>query len=540
MTRLEQAEKLMAHVASMAGKDWFAGHMFLATFLNPAGFDESWQAEVARIIGEPLKSTSPASPVTMETDWQGHPIPANETPSTVINVWSVNDLIAGSEFDEILNRSWQGFLAYVENGIETYLERFGEEDLMTEGATITIKLLRMPKSEYDGVVESEFEPEASSPVAAPTPYYQQWKATAELNSKLEEELETVRPFREVAQEIDKIFGCDHTRNGAEDCQNLVRHVREMKAELADLREKVNAKYWEGIAEENTGLRALRESLETQLENAKGIIVKLSREANPRAEKAEELLARAYDAGHRHGFEEGETTSECMDAIHAHLCNVGKDPNAKKASSSVGASPVEAIAKAKHDALIYAAEMFEVARGIAIQYGDNSSIVSNQMSADCCRKWAKEFLGASPVEGETIAAPVIHGTSPGKPFHAVCGSDEPNQQTTNVLENVTCPKCDAADDNDGVAVETDLAPAVTDTSGWKAWECDLGCCQLVMFDHGDQRSRVLSQGEWREWEEHSVFYSPNALKKIGWNELTSTPKGQEAIASLDKQLKGGGE
>lgn len=38
------------------------------------------------------------------------------------------------------------------------------------------------------------------------------------------------------------------------------------------------------------------------------------------------LLRAYDAGHRHGWEEGPSNTETMDGLHAFLCNVGYDPN----------------------------------------------------------------------------------------------------------------------------------------------------------------------------------------------------------------------
>jgi len=34
----------------------------------------------------------------------------------------------------------------------------------------------------------------------------------------------------------------------------------------------------------------------------------------------ELLQRAYDSGHRHGWEPGESTNEVMNALHAFLEN----------------------------------------------------------------------------------------------------------------------------------------------------------------------------------------------------------------------------
>ena len=37
-----------------------------------------------------------------------------------------------------------------------------------------------------------------------------------------------------------------------------------------------------------------------------------------------LLRRAYDSGHRHGWEPGESTSEVMNALHAFLENETDD------------------------------------------------------------------------------------------------------------------------------------------------------------------------------------------------------------------------
>jgi len=38
------------------------------------------------------------------------------------------------------------------------------------------------------------------------------------------------------------------------------------------------------------------------------------------------LLKAYDAGHRKGWEPGPTVQETMDNLHAFLCNAGFDPN----------------------------------------------------------------------------------------------------------------------------------------------------------------------------------------------------------------------
>jgi hypothetical protein len=48
------------------------------------------------------------------------------------------------------------------------------------------------------------------------------------------------------------------------------------------------------------------------------------------EAAEDLLLRAYQSGHREGWEASETVNECMNAIRAYLKNQGKDPALKGA------------------------------------------------------------------------------------------------------------------------------------------------------------------------------------------------------------------
>lgn len=38
------------------------------------------------------------------------------------------------------------------------------------------------------------------------------------------------------------------------------------------------------------------------------------------------LLRAYESGHREGWEEGPSVRETMDGLHAVLCNIDLDPN----------------------------------------------------------------------------------------------------------------------------------------------------------------------------------------------------------------------
>ncbi|HUT60196.1 MAG TPA: hypothetical protein VNA25_20305 [Phycisphaerae bacterium] len=40
----------------------------------------------------------------------------------------------------------------------------------------------------------------------------------------------------------------------------------------------------------------------------------------------DLLTRCYHSGHREGWQDSETTSECMQAVHDFLCYHDRDPN----------------------------------------------------------------------------------------------------------------------------------------------------------------------------------------------------------------------
>ena len=41
------------------------------------------------------------------------------------------------------------------------------------------------------------------------------------------------------------------------------------------------------------------------------------------------LLRAYDSGHRKGWEPGPSVQTTMDGLHAFLCNIGYDPNERE-------------------------------------------------------------------------------------------------------------------------------------------------------------------------------------------------------------------
>lgn len=85
-------------------------------------------------------------------DWQGRDVPADEAPETEIKWW-VLDSISGNEYDEIWIRGWQDMLAYVENNLDTHLERFDEEEL-AEGIQVKFKLRTGTREEYDEVANA--------------------------------------------------------------------------------------------------------------------------------------------------------------------------------------------------------------------------------------------------------------------------------------------------------------------------------------------------------------------------------------------------
>jgi hypothetical protein len=93
--------------------------------------------------------------MTSNTDWQGKEIPLNEPGSKIIDVWSVMPHPQSpNNYDELLCRSWQEMLDVVKNNLETFLERFDEEELR-EGVTLKFRLQRCHKADYDEVMHDE-------------------------------------------------------------------------------------------------------------------------------------------------------------------------------------------------------------------------------------------------------------------------------------------------------------------------------------------------------------------------------------------------
>lgn len=110
-----------------------------------------------------------------------------------------------------------------------------------------------------------------------------WKRQADMlrvhANSLEDDHANCKQFRQICQRIDQLFGCDHTSRGPEDAENPVRHVRELKeerdglrTELETLRQMVNAKYWNGVARDNTTLRSRLHKVKHHIGVMEGMIL----------------------------------------------------------------------------------------------------------------------------------------------------------------------------------------------------------------------------------------------------------------------------
>ena len=85
------------------------------------------------------------------TDHNGYDVKPDEPPDKEILVWEIEPHLQHSDYDYMVERSWQEMLALVANNLEYFLERHDEAQLM-EGVTIKFKLKKMQKSDYDEIV----------------------------------------------------------------------------------------------------------------------------------------------------------------------------------------------------------------------------------------------------------------------------------------------------------------------------------------------------------------------------------------------------
>jgi hypothetical protein len=84
--------------------------------------------------------------MTQNTDWQGYPIAADETPETNIKWWEVDPHPCRPGYI-LRERSWQSMLKHVGESLDLMLQRDGVE---TDGCSITFRVV-------EGTVEQYFE-----------------------------------------------------------------------------------------------------------------------------------------------------------------------------------------------------------------------------------------------------------------------------------------------------------------------------------------------------------------------------------------------
>lgn len=87
-----------------------------------------------------------------EHDWEGHPLPANESPDTVIDVWEISPALGLCEdADSIVVRDWHRLLDILQDRIVFLLDDRSRDDLI-EGVSLNCKLVQMQKADYDNIV----------------------------------------------------------------------------------------------------------------------------------------------------------------------------------------------------------------------------------------------------------------------------------------------------------------------------------------------------------------------------------------------------
>lgn len=93
-------------------------------------------------------------PELSNRDWQGMPIPDDETDDTTITVWEVDPHISDSRYDIAVVRSRWDLLCFLEEHVELWLDRYSEADLRA-GVTLKIRLCDMSKRDYAQITAAE-------------------------------------------------------------------------------------------------------------------------------------------------------------------------------------------------------------------------------------------------------------------------------------------------------------------------------------------------------------------------------------------------
>ena len=82
--------------------------------------------------------------MTQNTDWQGHPIAADETADAKIKWWEVDPHPAKPGYI-LRERSWQAMLKYVRESLDVILERDGVE---SDGCLIKFRVVEGTVAQY--------------------------------------------------------------------------------------------------------------------------------------------------------------------------------------------------------------------------------------------------------------------------------------------------------------------------------------------------------------------------------------------------------
>lgn len=83
-------------------------------------------------------------------DWEGKDVSQNEKSDAEILIWEISPhLQASGKYDVAWIRGWQEMLKFLEGNLEFYLEKFTKEEMLEEGVTIKIKLIKMKKDHFE-------------------------------------------------------------------------------------------------------------------------------------------------------------------------------------------------------------------------------------------------------------------------------------------------------------------------------------------------------------------------------------------------------
>jgi hypothetical protein len=111
------------------------------------------RAHLHRLKDGPKKrgeDTHRSKSMSDERDWEGKPLPPDETADAVIKVWEISPHPNGT-YDYTLIRSWHEVKRFLADTAELYLHDLDESEC-AEGVTIKIRLVTVTRDEYEEVI----------------------------------------------------------------------------------------------------------------------------------------------------------------------------------------------------------------------------------------------------------------------------------------------------------------------------------------------------------------------------------------------------